>query len=341
MAVKYLLTGAAGDLGSNVVKELQKKNADMRALVLPGDKAATRLPDCVERIEGDVLDIPSLERFFDTDGELIVIHMAGVVTTCSRFVRKIYDINVNGTANIVEQCLKHGVKKLVYISSVHALPELKDGETITENTCFEPDKIVGFYGKTKSAASRIVAEAVRTRGLDASMIFPSGLCGPFDYAKGHVTQLLINSAGNKIPAGVHGGYDFVDVRDVARGVVACAEKGKKGEGYIMSNRYVSVEEIFRLVHEQTGSRQIKVMLPIWIARMAVPFFAIYCRIKNEKPLFTNYSLYTLTCNSKFSNEKARRELGYTVRPFEETIADAIKWLREERLLPMKKARAVG
>jgi dihydroflavonol-4-reductase len=111
-------------------------------------------------------------------------------------------------------------------------------------------------------------------------------------------------------------------------VSACVN-GKKGEGYILGNRYVSVDEILYLVHQLTGAKLVKHMVPVWAVRTIVPLFGIYYRIKKRPPIFTRYSLYTLTGNSVYSSQKAKRELGFTVRPFEQTIADALKWLKDE------------
>ena len=139
----------------------------------------------------------------------------------------------------------------------------------------------------------------------------------------------MDCAKNRLPAGIEGGFDFVDVRDVAAGVVSACEKGACGEGYILGNRYVPVREILQLVHELADSRPITYMFPAWTARMLVPFFGVYYKLKKQPPLFTKYSLYTLRSNSLFSSEKAKRELGFTVRPFQETISDALKWLKAE------------
>ena len=334
MRIKYLLTGAAGNLGSSIVRELFAQGKDVRAFVLPNDNAAKRIPEGVEIIEGDILNMDDLRRFFAVrDGtEIIVIHSAGIVTTYWEFSQKVHDVNVQGTRNIVKMCVEKRVKKLVYVSSVHAIPELPKGQIIKPVSEFNPDQIIGFYGKTKAEASQSVMDAVVAHDLNASLAFPSGLCGPYDYAIGHVTQLLVDSVKGKLFAGVHGGYDFVDVRDVAKGIVACCEKGRKGEGYILGNRYVSVREILHHVHQQTGVKEVKLMVPIWIARLAVPLLAIYYKAKKRPPIFTRYSLYTVTSNSNFSSEKARRELGYAPRPFEETIADALAWLKNEGMI---------
>ncbi len=331
MAEKFLVTGAAGNLGSSVVRELISQGKDVRALVLPGDAAAQRLPAEVEKYEGNILNPADLERFFAVSKgtEVIVIHCAGIVSTVWNYDRQVFQVNVLGTDNVVQQCVRSQVKKLVYTSSVHAIPEQPKGGVMTEITEFAPEKIVGFYGKTKALAAQIVMDAVKKHGLNASVVFPSGLCGPDDYAFGYVTQLLLDSARNKLPAGVKGGYDFADVRDVAAGVVAACAKGAKGETYILGNRYVSVREILQFVHELTHARLVKCMISIAAARMFLPVFSLYYKIRKRRPLFTRYSLYTLTSNSNFSSEKAKRELGYKVRPFKETIRDALKWLQAE------------
>ncbi len=325
----YLLTGAAGYLGSNVARELVSCGANVRGLVLPGDKAAQKLPEAMERFEGDVLDRAFLRRFFEAPAgtELCVIHCAGIVSIGWNFNKRVHAVNVEGTRNVVAQCVESKVKKLVYVSSVHALRELPHGQVITEGTEFDPDKIKGFYGKTKAEASALVMRAVREEGLDASIVFPGGLCGPNDLAGGSVTQLLIDACRGRLPVGVKGGYDFVDVRDVAAGVVSCCTRGRKGEGYILANRYVSVRELLRCIHEQGGAREVRRMLPTWVACLALPFFGLSTAITKRKPLFTRYSLYTLKSNSAFSHEKAARELGFRTRPLRETVADALAWLR--------------
>lgn len=331
MKEKYLVTGAAGNLGSSVVRELISQGKDVRALILPGDAAALRLPAEVEKFEGNILNPADLERFFAVpEGtEVYVIHCAGIVSTVWDYDPLVFKVNVLGTENVVKQCVRSKVKKLVYTSSVHAIPEQPKGAVMTEITEFAPEKIVGFYGKTKALAAQIVMDAVKEHDLNASVVFPSGLCGPDDYAFGYVTQLLMDSARNKLPAGVKGGYDFADVRDVAAGVVAASNKGAKGETYILGNRYVSVREILHYVHELTHARLVKCMISISAARMFLPGFSLYYKLRKRRPLFTRYSLYTLISNSNFSSEKAKKELGYTVRPFKETIHDALKWLQAE------------
>lgn len=332
MKTKYLVTGAAGNLGSSIVRELLSRGFSIRALVLPNDQTAETLPQGIEIVRGDVRNQLDMEHFFEVDPhqEIIVIHCAGIVTIRWEFDQTVYDVNVEGTRNIVNQCIQSHVKKLVYISSVHAIPVLPKGQTIREINTFNPDKITGFYGKTKAIASQIVMNAVKEHDLNASLIFPSGLCGPFDYAKGIVTRLLVDCCQGKLPVGVQGGYDFVDVRDVAKGAVNCCSFGRKGEGYILSNQFVSVAEILKLVHLHTKIKEVKRIIPAWVAAISLPYFEILYKLKKLTPVFTRYSLYTLTSNSHFSYDKAKKWLGYTVRPFERTIADTLLWLKQRK-----------
>jgi dihydroflavonol-4-reductase len=331
MAVIYLITGATGYLGNNIIHELMTQEMKIRVLVLPRDRGIDRLSDKIEIYKGDILNNDDLQRFFNvpSDTGIIAIHAAGIVSTTWNYDRRVFEVNVRGTDNIVKQCIRTKVKKLVHVSSVHALTELPKGQTIVETNNFVPENIIGFYGKTKAEASQIVTDAFRNRGLNASLVFPSGLCGPHDYEVGYITQVLMDCANKRLPAGIKGGYDFVDVRDVAKGIISACEKGKAGEGYILSNRYISIKEILQCVQRQTNIRRIKLFLPTWVASGLLPLFTAYYKLRKKKPLYNRYSLYTLTSNSSFSNEKARRELGYTIRPFEQTIVDTLNWLKEE------------
>ncbi|MBS4535703.1 NAD-dependent epimerase/dehydratase family protein [Clostridium sp. D2Q-14] len=327
----YLVTGAAGNLGSSVCSQLLEKDERIRALVLKGDPAAERVPKEVEIMIGDVTDTASLERFFtvEDDSEVIVIHCASIVTVSGDYSKKLYDVNVVGTQNIIDKCLEHKVKKFVYISSTSAIPELPNGQKITEVDHFSPDDIIGHYGKTKALASQAVMDAVNKKGLDASIVFPSGICGPHDYAYGPVANFIIDYVGGKMPGGVAGSFNAVDVRDLADGVISCCDKGHKGEGYIMGNTCVSMKEMYQIISRVSGAKEVKIILPIPVANVMVKLLGLGSKITGKPAILTAFMLYNLTRNNNFSSEKAKRELEYHTRPFDETIADMVKWLIEE------------
>jgi len=307
----YAVTGALGFLGNAIVDNLLSKGKTVRVLDIGQDKHGLLKDRDVHFFRGDICLTSSLEDFFtvEDDDNLIVIHAAGVVSISSKYSQVMHDVNVTGTQNIVDMALKHKIRKLVYVSSVHAIPELPKNETIIETLNFDPDLVKGEYSKSKAIATKIVLDSVK-KGLDAVVVHPSGIIGPGDYAGGHTTQLVKDCANGNLTACVNGGYDFVDVRDVAEGVVLAAEKGISGNTYILSGEYYPVRKITDAICSVIGRKQIKTILPLWFAKMTAPFAELYYRIRKQKPLFTSYSLYTLQSNSKFNSKKAQEELGY-------------------------------
>ncbi len=329
MSELYLLTGAAGHLGTALIKQLIEQQKAVRALVLPGEMHLSKLVDSgAEIVYGDVRSLESLEPFFaNPEGrDLVVIHAAGIVSIASRYVKMVQDVNVTGTKNIVELCKKHRVKRLVYVSSVHAIPEAPQGQTICEISQFDPQKVTGLYAKTKAEATQLVLDAA-AEGLNACVVHPSGIIGPYDYGHGHLTQLIIDYLKGRLTACVNGGYDFVDVRDVAAGILSCCEKGEPGQCYILSGAYVDVKDLLFLLHEITGKRAIRTILPRWFAKCTAPLAELYYKLLRQPPLYTSYSLYTLAVNAKFSHEKASGLLGYQPRPLRQTLEDTASWLK--------------
>ncbi len=330
----YIVTGAAGHLGSTIIEQLVKNGCNVRSLVLKGEK---HVPTSSTIYYGDVCDKESLEPLFDnpTNAELYVIHAAGIVSIKGAYDERIYNVNVNGTKNVADLCLKHNVKRMVYTSSVHAIPELAKGEIITEVANFDQNLVKGLYAKTKAEATAYVLSLV-SKGLNAVVVHPSGIIGPNDYANNHIVALIRDYYNHDLTAAIKGGYDFVDVRDVAMGTISALNKGKIGECYILSNHYYTIKELLTMCHEITNQKEIKVYLPIWFVKLVAPLAEYYYRLKKTPPLFTAYSIYTLQSNSLFSNEKAKNELDYTTRDIRETLEDTIEYLKVKKLLKEKR-----
>ena len=324
----YIVTGAAGHLGGAITDRLTRQGKTVYILCLPGEKHIPQGKN-IKVFYGDIRNIDSLTDIFEKckRSNVTLIHCAGIVTISSHFDQNVYDVNVNGTANIISLCEKYHVKKLVYISSVHAIPELPEDKVMTEVDNFSPGDVVGLYAKTKAEATQCVIDYMK-RGFNANVIHPSGIVGPGDTGKGHITQLVIDFYKGGLTSGIDGGYDFVDVRDVADGVLACCEKGNGGECYILSGQYHKVYELLDMLHEITGKRKIRRVLPLWFVKLTAPLAELYYKILKRPPLFTAYSIYTLNSNAHFSNEKAKRELGYKTRPMRQTLIDTVNWLKK-------------
>ena len=244
---QYLITGATGFLGRAVAEELVRRRAQVHALVLHNDPYIHLLPKEVHTVVGDVCVKNSLTDFFaDADGRTCVIHCAGIVSVASRPGSRLYQVNVGGTWRVLRQCMEHDVGKMVYVSSVHAIPERPKGCIITEDCEFSPGLVDGDYAKSKATATELVFDAAE-RGLNASIVFPSGIIGPGDIQGGSFTSMAKSFLAGKLPLAVRGGYDFVDVRDVANGLLACSESGEPGKGYILSGHHVTIRKMLQLV----------------------------------------------------------------------------------------------
>ena len=297
-------------------------------MILNNDPLAGELPRDISVTFGDICDDFALARFFsDADENTCVIHCAGIISLASHPDNIIYKVNVGGTSNILRHCEKKNVGKLVYVSSVHAIPEETKSPLIKENTIFLPSLVKGDYGKSKAIATSLVLDAAK-RGLNASVVFPSGIIGPGDIGKGSITNMLISFYEGKMRLAVNGAYDFVDVRDVAAGIVACSERGIKGSGYILSGQYVSIREILNAAENALNFKRRIYYLPIWLAKIIAPIYEKRCLKKNRPLYFTPYAVEVLNSNGLFSKEIATADLGYSTRSLNTTIRDTMLWLQK-------------
>ena len=332
----YLVTGAAGNLGGNICRQLLEKGERVRALVLPNDPAEKYLPKEVELFHGDLLDVPSLEAFFRTaeEDEVYVIHCAAIVWEKMQDNPKVRAVNVDGTANTLDQCLKHRVRKLVYVGSTGAIPELPAGQKIREVDCYLPtDGLVGCYSVTKAEAAQLVLDAVQSHPeLDATIVLPSGICGPKDYAFNSVTDMIQQFVQGKMRMGLEGTFSIADVRDLADGVISACDKGRRGESYILTGETVTMHDMFREISKAAGLSVKSYILSKEFAQMAVKGLAAVSRVTGKEPLLSEFNIYMLNRNNEYDCSKAERELGFHCRPFSESIQDTVNWLREEDFL---------
>ncbi len=328
MFTKYYVTGGTGFLGRAVLNELKDK-AGIRVLV-PENEPAADLPPGVEAVRGDVRSESSLERFFEgADSRSCVIHMAGIVSIASEPDDRIFPVNVGGTRNVLRQCERRNTGRLIYVSSVHAIPERPKGTVMTEDTIFAPGLVSGPYAASKATATALVFKAA-ARGLDACVVFPSGIIGPEDPGTGSLSRMLRACLKGHLPFAVRGGYDFVDVRDAAAGIAACAERGTAGRGYILSGHYASVHEILSTARRTLSRKGPILVLPAGLARAAAPYAEKISLRRHVTPFFTPYAVQVLQSNALFSCAAAAADLGYAPRPLEETIRDTVLQLAKQQ-----------
>ena len=306
----WIVTGAAGHLGGTIVRLLQERKAEVRGLVLPHESAADQGE--TRYFTGDVTLPETLVPLFEgTDpARTVVIHTAGLIDIGDRPYEELRRVNVEGTRNVLALCQQYGVRRLVYVSSVHAIAQDPDGGVLRETSSFSPDAVV---------------------------VHPSGILGPYDDAGNHLVQVLRDYLRGKLPACVRGGYDMVDVRDVAWGCVAAALRGRKGECYILSNRRCNISDLLEMARRVCGGRRLPV-LPMGLARAAAPLLAAFARMRGRRPLYTAYSLQALASRDRFSHDKATRELGYRPRDLRLTVRDTVRWLQSHGVQPRRTPR---
>jgi dihydroflavonol-4-reductase len=271
-----------------------------------------------------VLDLSSVAAAMQ--GVKGVFHLAGIISIlpgADPFVRK---VNVEGTRNVLRAAQEARVDKVVYTSSIHAIQRVEQG-VIDESVPYDMDNPYGAYDRSKAEATLAVLEQARA-GLDAVVVCPTGVIGPYDF-RGSMMGAVIHDAALAKPAlYVDGAYDFVDVRDVAEGLMAAAETGRRGESYILSGQKISVRYLLETVREITGRGFFRMKIPFDLANFFSLFTPAYYRLANATPRFTPYSLAVLRSNANISHSKATRELGYAPRAIFETISDTVKWFKE-------------
>jgi len=334
----YLLTGAAGFLGSNICAQLLSEGKKVRALVLRGDKSVKFIPKKVEVVIGDLCDEASLEPFFTVPEGCtsVIIHCASMVTVDPGYSEKLMAVNVGGTRNIITKVLAHPeCEKMVYVSSTGAIPEQPHGTPITEVSQFtpcDPKKVVGAYSLSKATATQMVLDSVRVMGLKACVVHPSGILGPNDHALGETTRTVLQIIKGEMPMGMQGSFNLCDVRDLAAGTIAAIDKGRVGECYILANEPVTLKEMCEMIQRECTAKKISVYLPLGLADKIAQMLEKQAEKSGKKPLMTTFSVYNLARNNVFDYSKAKRELGYTTRSYQETIHDEVRWMIEEGLI---------
>lgn len=320
---RYILTGATGHLGNNVAKLLVKQGHNVVALVMPNDNT-DMLPPQVTIMTGNTCDIQSLEQLFDDNSDNIVIHMAAVVDILNKDKDKIYSVNISGTKNVVQMCIQHNAR-LVYVSSVHAIHCTKN-VVVSDCKSFSDKKLKGLYAKSKAIATQYVIDTIASGKLHGNVLMPSGIIGIGDYQHNHIMGMFEAVLRGKLPAGVVGSYDWVDVLDVSKAIYNATKLESSGQCYILCGHNSTIKELLDMVCLSARIKPIRTMLPLWFARSVAPLCECYYRAKKTTPLFTKYSLHVLDSGDTFDHSKATKALNYNPRPLQDTISDTVKWL---------------
>jgi len=321
----WLVTGATGHVGNVLIRRLLARGEKVRALILPGESRESISGLSIEAVEGDILNARAvLESMRGVKG---VFHLAGVISIMPGPNPVVRNVNVEGTKNAILAAKEHGAK-MIYTSSIHAIQRVENG-VIDESVPYDMNNPYGAYDRSKAEATLEVLNAAQA-GLDAVVACPTGVIGPYDFRGSMMGAVIHDAATAKPTLYVDGAYDFVDVRDVAEGLISAAESGQRGESYILSGQKISIRFLLETVREITGRDFFQIKIPFSLAKFAAMFTPMYYQFANETPRFTPYSLEVLKSNSNISHAKATKAFGYQPRSLNETIRDAVKWFLDKK-----------
>ena len=336
---KVLVTGATGHLGNVLVRHLLAHQVPVRAMVRQHSDASHLDGLSIELAHADLHDPQAVRKA--VDGIDVVFHCAGLVSITAGKESQLHQTNVEGTKNVLDACIDAKVRRLVYMSSVHALTEPARGGTLDESKGFDPATAHGAYGKSKAAASKLVQDAARAGKIDAVLVLPVGVLGPDDYLCSEAGQLVGLAGRGRIPICIAGGYDWVDVRDVADGTIAAAMKGHTGEAYLLSARYLLATELCGIVARSAKVRPPLMALPLWLARILAYGGLAFERLTGRRSLLTPYSVHTISKDFAICADKAKQHLGFTPREMDITLADSWAWLATHPKSPLRRRMKIA
>lgn len=321
-----LVTGATGFIGANLVRELLAEGEAVRVLVRPTSdrRAIEALP--VEVAVGDLLDPASLRRALRACR--VLYHVAADYRLFARDPAILYRTNVDGTRTLLEAALELGVERVVYTSSVGTLGIPEDGGPGTETTPVRIEDMVGDYKRSKFLAER-EAEAFAARGLPVVIVNPTAPVGPWDWKPTPTGRMIADYLRRRMFGYLATGLNLIHVRDVARGHLLAARRGRVGEKYILGHAAGNLwlREIFQRLEALSGVPAPRRRIPYWIAYGSAALFEVGARLTGREPLASRTAVRMAAKPMFFDPGKAIRELGLPQTPVEEALRDAVAWFR--------------
>ena len=311
--MRAAVTGAGGYVGTNLLQRLADDGHDVVAV----DRVRSDVAgEAVVWRQADVLDRQGVRAVIE--GSDIVFHLAGKITLAPHD-EEAWTVNTQGVRIAAEAALDAGVRRIVHCSSVHSFDQYGCGGRIDESTERSVDPSIPVYDRSKWAGEQEL-HTVIANGLDAVICNPTGIYGPVDHGLSRGNAVLRQVARGRFPFNIEGGFDWVDVRDVASGLVAAADRGRKGENYLLNGHFLTNREFFRRAAGFVGRRGPRVTLPLGVVKAALPVIEPVGR-RFRSDIISRGSLAAIECAPRVDGAKARDELGYAARPVEESMRD--------------------
>ena len=260
-----------------------------------------------------------------------VFHCAAAVSVKKDITPEMKATNVDGTRHVIEAVAQAKVKRLIHTSSIVAIGLSTNGDPCDETAAWNYDDygLTNAYAITKYQSERDVLAAVDR--VDAVVVNPTYMFGPRD-ARPSSGKLLLDIAKRRLPGWTPGINNFADARDVARGMIAAWQRGRRGERYILGGHDLSYRAMMEMAAKVAGVAPPRIRLPFALARL-VGLWGDFVEKRGGDPLVNSTQVrYSFTDRTKFSSAKAQRELGYTISPLEDAMRDAYAWFRAHGML---------
>ncbi len=325
--MKTLVTGANGFIGSAVVRLLLDKNYDVRVLVRPDSDRRNFNGLDIEIIEGDLRDNESLKRAVTDCNTLF--HLAADYRLWIPDPENMYQINVDGTRNIIIAATEANIEKIVYTSSVATLGMNEDGTASDETTPVSIKDMTGHYKRSKFLAEEEVNKLIKERACPVTIVNPSTPVGPRDIKPTPTGKIVLDTIRKRMPAYVDTGLNIVHVNDVANGHLLAMEKGEIGERYILGGDNMTLASILEYICVSQDMSPPTIKLPHNLVLPIAWFMERLADITHKEPRATVDSVRMSKKMMFFSSEKAKEKLGYQSRPGTEGLKDAIDWFNTE------------
>jgi dihydroflavonol-4-reductase len=328
--MKTLVTGTTGFLGAALLRELIADGRDVRVLVRPDSDRSNIEGLDAEVVTGDLRDRDSLAAALQ--GCEVLYHAAAYYSLWSRDKRTMYDINVQGTRNILEAAMNENVRKVVYTSTVGCIGLWPDGRPADEQTPLDPAILCNDYKLSKYQAEQAALEFAG-RGLPVVVVNPSAPVGPRDIKPTPTGQLILDFINGKMPAYLDTGLNLIDVRDCARGHLLAESKGNVGERYILGNRNLSLHEILQALEKITGIPAPRIKMPYWVAYAAGWICETVSDVITHRPPAVPLGGVKMAKHKMyFDASKAVRELGLPQNSVVRALEDAVQWMKEHGMV---------
>jgi dihydroflavonol-4-reductase len=282
----------------------------------------------IERVQADITDADSVHSALG--GADVVFHLAARIAITDRDADSVWATNVEGTRNVVAACLRSGVKRLVHISSMNAIAPAPRC-AVDEDRPSSVDPSLPVYARSKAAGERAVRRGVE-QGLDAVIISPSGMIGPFDFAPSMFGRMLLDLWRGRMPALVEGGVNLVDIRDVVQAMLAAERRGVAGDRYLVGGSWLSLIELAELSATLIGTRVPRFVTPLWLARAAANVATVVTRVTRRPQRLTDQTLIALSQHRLILDTRAMDTLGHRPRRIEETLVETYNWFAESGYL---------